>query len=1146
MSKTDLKIYKAIRESKEAREKDIREKEEKARKNAKKLLPKRSISKRIGGIFSKKNTSTSKARVGEAVYTKGDKMVEESRKEIMRTDPDAIKNPNDLLRKATVKVYTDMNRYLENEMATEINVPTLTSPSYNEDGSRYTKMHSPISDATLTTTEKIRIITNISKPDELSKMLLRPPTATQCISRLQFWTASLKTMPREQLIAHLLYVAVAHYNLSFLNQMILSALPGQITIQHGEFIDHTLLCFTRTNKLLRAVTDNIKEKVIGWSHDFTHIFEQLLKTTNILQKQDDTIMSYEEAIMLLIHYTYNPYFNLWPTHCANGSPQFRDLAYIQDSSHTVQTEEMIIRMLAAETAEMSPLQEKSEYYYRVMIDAIQQSPNAPISITDKAQRQAITSQPTDHPVSYHQTAVINTVMIPSLTTLKSATYSQQLIQLENMELQARREVKIIRAEIDIQENEARTQLPSIINQRVKAELEQNLQDAITRQNNIIMKRDNLLRQNAMSPPSWQSSPHQRYNEGFNHQQTIPYSPSTSYQQQMDDTVTAYDPNHQMYNTASPYNVQYPVPMSPSNQYQSAINHQTLTDSRYSLTADQRQHQQQQQSTSGPHANLENRLEDLRVQQRKADEETAQTSEVASSQEEAKKKRNKKQNEEMEDNYDTEGATAAEPESRKTNKQESASKKPNTRSTRNKQEEQANERLAVKLGLSKDNATTEKTSTHSSKMMSPVKFRPVNTDVIPAELDITQMTTTPNISKRHLGRYQSYPNYKIGDDFRSWYAVLYTIIVRIHNNSRPSETDMCEYLMEKLPTEIQTVIFNNPRIESDKLTEIQAFIVDKYANMAHPKEQMNKLAGITMKRGSFQESMDDAEMKVGALVHPSFETSDTEDMIEFKKRQARIETDKMICQHILPALNRDEPDIYDNLVQSGIIDIKSMDQDYDRLKENLISRDARHLERHSEVNPKKFHAKEMVSGAKDYTDNKPSAPLLEEQDKRMMLQCMKSMAIHARAVETNQQTQQQKNNTQQSSDTQTNKAILQLLTTMSMQNKPVQTTTQSKQQDHTGTNQQQANYNRNRDLPAKRSWKCRRCETNDHTVRDCPNFKVVKRNPPNAAHHALLFEERAYCMLCKTKGHWPNNCNTWKYVQNDKIEPGDIMWSDQSQ
>ena len=51
--------------------------------------------------------------------------------------------------------------------------------------------------------------------------------------------------------------------------------------------------------------------------------------------------------------------------------------------------------------------------------------------------------------------------------------------------------------------------------------------------------------------------------------------------------------------------------------------------------------------------------------------------------------------------------------------------------------------------------------------------------------------------------------------------------------------------------------------------------------------------------------------------------------------------------------------------------------------------------------------------------------------------MKSMAIHARAVETNQQTQQQKNNTQQSSDTQTNKAILQLLTTMSMQNKPVQ-------------------------------------------------------------------------------------------------------------
>ena len=1133
-----------MQESKLIKEKGIKQKEAKARKDAKKLLPKHSI---FGKLFSSKDKSTSKLRVGEAIYTRGDKMVDETRKEILRLDPEAIKNPNDLLRRATVKVYTDMNRMIEKEMAMEVKPPPPAASLRNEDGSRYTKLHNPMSDVTLTTAEKLKMITNVSKPYELSKILLRPPIATQCHSRLQFWVPLLKDIPRDQLIAHLLYVAVAHYNLSFLNQMILSALPEIITIQHGGFIDQSLLCLTRTNKLLRGIQENIKDQILRWSLDFTCIFEQLLKATCNLQKQDGTIMSYEEAVMLLIHYTYNSHFNLWPTHCANGSAQFRDFAYIQESSHTIQTEKAINKMLTTERAESTLLHEKSELYYKIMIDAIQQSPNAPISMTDEVQRRAIYSQAMEHPINYHRMVAVNTGMIPNSATSIPMTYNQKLAELENMETEVGKEIYEIRAEIDLQTHDVMTQTSSIVHERIKMELDQNLRDAMNRRDDIITRRAKMIRENTMSPPIWQSSPRHGHNEGFTHQQQIPYAMSIPHSMQIDNSMTAYDPNRQEFatdtnQTVNRYGMQYPISSPANNQYQPTGIYPDLNINRYSVSADAKQSQQHQSLSPGHRAGVQDQLNQCLNEQQGVNEGLIQASDVTSSFEEINKPISSRPNEGKDVSQNTGSNVTTESESKPTNKQDTPPTKRRTRSDRTKIEEKANANLEAKLELAKDKKAAEEVS-RKSKLVSTVKFRPVGTND-----GVNQMNTvteyTPDQMKRYRSRYQTYPVYKVGEDFRTWYAVLYTIVYRLHNNDKPSEGEMCEYLMEKLPTEIQTMIFNNPRIECDNLTEIQAFIVDKYAQMTHPKQHMNKLAGITMKRGTFQESMDEAEMKVGALVQPDFNSDDSTEMIAYKKQQARLQTDKMICQHILPALNRDEPDIYDDLVQSGIIDIKSMDQDYDKLKENLVGRDARHLERNTEVDPKKFKRQEQMMTIGADNDNRPSAPLLGEQDKKMMREFMNA-AAQVKTMETIQQAQLRNNNASSSNDSSVAKNILQYLDKLSAQSNQAQTTSQNNQKNPPWTNQNQKNYN-NKDATFKKSWHCRMCSTNEHTIKNCPNFTVIKRDPVNQPIHKLLLDDKAYCKHCQIKGHWPNRCNIWRYIKSDQVEPNHVVWVDPSQ
>ena len=180
-----------------------------------------------------------------------------------------------------------------------------------------------------------------------------------------------------------------------------------------------------------------------------------------------------------------------------------------------------------------------------------------------------------------------------------------------------------------------------------------------------------------------------------------------------------------------------------------------------------------------------------------------------------------------------------------------------------------------------------------------------------------------------------------------------------------------------------------------------------------------------------------------------------------------------------------------------------------------------------------------------SDNIPSAPLLEEQDRKMMREFLRSTTTQAKTMETTRQTQLQNNNASSSTDSSIAKNILQYLDKLSAQNNQTQATAQLNQKNPPWTNQDQTSYN-NRGTASKKSWNCRKCATNEHTVRNCPNFTVVKRDPVNPTIHKLLFDERAYCMLCKVKGHWPNRCNIWRYIKSDKVEPNHVVWVDPSQ
>ena len=236
-------------------------------------------------------------------------------------------------------------------------------------------------------------------------MLLKPPVATTCNSRLIHWLPLLKQFHTDEVVTTLMHIAVAHFHLSSLNQMILLTLPTDQVVRHEGFTNQSIVAEDEYATLLHKLSKSQKRDVKNWSEEFTWLFNQVMRLTQKLDRNTACIMAYEEAVMLLIHQTQNQYLQLWPTHLASGSAKFRMLVFTQEGSHSMNgiTE---LQKMADKYPLISKLtmEEKPLSYYKFIINIIQQSANAPVGLENLQARCEIRHKATTKIETYHQPA----------------------------------------------------------------------------------------------------------------------------------------------------------------------------------------------------------------------------------------------------------------------------------------------------------------------------------------------------------------------------------------------------------------------------------------------------------------------------------------------------------------------------------------------------------------------------------------------------------------------------------------------------------------------------------------------------------------------------------------------------------------------
>ena len=199
------------------------------------------------------------------------------------------------------------------------------------------------------------------------------------------------------------------------------------------------------------------------------------------------------------------------------------------------------------------------------------------------------------------------------------------------------------------------------------------------------------------------------------------------------------------------------------------------------------------------------------------------------------------------------------------------------------------------------------------------------------------------------RLKIYQTFQKGYDFTVWYLALQDIVDEIYG-SASSDREMCRILLTKLPGDMAQEVRSNPRVNMHNLASIRDFINERYGMKVSHANEMQEMMHLSLKRGTFAESISEIEKVVGRT--------------RVKGREANAWTAKIV----LSALIHGEPQLYDQLVVTGQITPESPDINYDELRKLLLKLDRHAANQQSEINPIKFQAYQSSDIPRDTQHN----------------------------------------------------------------------------------------------------------------------------------------------------------------------------------
>ena len=195
--------------------------------------------------------------------------------------------------------------------------------------------------------------------------------------------------------------------------------------------------------------------------------------------------------------------------------------------------------------------------------------------------------------------------------------------------------------------------------------------------------------------------------------------------------------------------------------------------------------------------------------------------------------------------------------------------------------------------------------------------------------------THSSSKIDMKRFNDYKIFEKYENFPDWYEGLDSCVYRLHNKQHPSDTEMAQYVLDKLSPEIMNAIRRNTRIDVNDLAEVQHFVGETYGRKESPSRDLEDLRQVKLRKGDLTVALTKIEELVGKLVKPKqIDPNDTQKQIDAKRRIAKDNSNTMCSSTVMHALKRDLPDLYNHLCSKRIIDARSYEQDYEAIRDEL--------------------------------------------------------------------------------------------------------------------------------------------------------------------------------------------------------------------
>ena len=154
------------------------------------------------------------------ITTRAEQLTATTASRIIKENPELIDKPNKVWQQANLQTlqaahdmaFIKVGEYLNQNVSEEAK-HTFPPTIKDNNGQPIIKYVNPITDIGMAISDKLEKITTIENVHQLSTLLLCPPIATVCQSRIPYWEQFLATASNSN-IQKLIHIAVAHYHLS--------------------------------------------------------------------------------------------------------------------------------------------------------------------------------------------------------------------------------------------------------------------------------------------------------------------------------------------------------------------------------------------------------------------------------------------------------------------------------------------------------------------------------------------------------------------------------------------------------------------------------------------------------------------------------------------------------------------------------------------------------------------------------------------------------------------------------------------------------------------------------------------------------------------------------------------------------------------